>query len=98
MELINSITGTIQNIVKSIDILSLVIGAILGAIPSWFFTHIYYKKSKKDSEITIQELKEDNRKTREEIKKHNETLIGQVEDIMPFYKEDEEWELDEDYE
>ena len=39
------------------DILSCLIGVAGGAFFSWFFTHIYYKKSKKDSEKQNEELK-----------------------------------------
>lgn len=41
-----------------IDIISLILGAILGAIPSWLITDIYSKKSDKANEIEVKKLKD----------------------------------------
>ena len=63
------------------DILSCLIGVAGGAFFSWFFTHIYYKKSKKDSEKQLIE-----------IKKQCEKLKKYIKDNALAFEKVDEWE------
>ena len=53
------------------DIISWIIGLALVAFFSWLFTHIYYKKSKNDSEKQLTIIKEQNEELKKFIKENS---------------------------